>query len=137
MELVHRYVELVKRKREIEAELRAVKTELGEGEGIGPGKMEKQALDWMVQNGMESARVPGMTVSVNRQLWAFAKDKDRESACEALRAAGLGDMVKENFNMLTLSAWVREQDEAGEPLPAAFAGRIEVAEVFRLGARRA
>lgn len=136
MELVHRYVELVKRKREIEAELRAVKTELGEGDG-GPGRVEKAALDWMVENGMQSVRVDGMTLYVNRQLWAGPTDGDYHAACEALKSAGLGDLVQERFNVQTLSSWVRERDKDGEPLPAAFAGRIEVAEVFRLGARRA
>mgnify|MGYP003433410470 FL=1 len=110
---------------------------LGETEGTGPGKMEKDALDWMVANGMQSAKVDGMTLYVNRQLWAHPVDGDYPSACEALRQAHLGDLVQERFNVQTLSSWVRERDKDGEPLPAAFAGRIEVAEVFRLGARRA
>lgn len=136
MDLVHEYVRLIARKRELEAELRQVKEELGDTAGYEPGKLERRVIAYFEQNGMQSTRVNGMMISLNRRLWAHAKDGDYPAACQALRDAGLGEFVQPRFNVQTLSSWVREQDRDGEPLPPAFEGRIEVAEVFRLGVTR-
>lgn len=136
MALLHEYVELIHRKRELESQLRQVKEQLGETEGSGPGAMERRALEYFGQNGVQSLKLNGMTLYVNRQLWAHAKDGDFVAGCLALKEAGLGDFVAERFNVQSLSAWVRERDRNGEPLPEAFKDRIEVSEVFRLGARR-
>lgn len=79
---------------------------------------------------------------MRRQLWTNARDGDYQSACDALVEAGLGDFVGPRFNTNTLSAWVREQGEAGESpeeiaarLPGNLAQALSITESFKLVTR--
>ncbi len=63
-------------------------------------------------------------------------DGDISRACEALREAGLGEMVQPRFNTNTLSAYLRELHENGQPLPKQLVGAIEANRVFKVGVRR-
>jgi len=128
-EKVARFVALEKRKRDLDRELREVKGELA--------TLEVDLLDWFERNGVKNMGVQGMLVYVHQQLWAAPADGDYERACLALRAAGLDDFVREQFNIHQVSAWVRERAKAGEELPPSFTGNIDVREQFTLRARRA
>lgn len=56
----------------------------------------------------------GKTVSISRRIWARIKKADpdrkeilpaeRQAACDALQAAGLGDFVRDDFSVQSLSA---------------------------------
>jgi len=109
------------------------------------GKIESRILENFSENGISSIKIDGSTVYLHRQLWAGTdrhEDEDDESeepkirAIAALRAAGCEDLIKENFNVMTLSAFVRELDQNKEELPAEFEGAIKVAEVFSARVRR-
>jgi hypothetical protein len=124
-----RFVELSKRKNQLEAELKAVKADI---EAVKDPLMQQFS-----QDGMTKATVDGMTVYISSQLWASAKDGDAAGACAVLKKIGLADYVKENFNTQSLSAYVREVAKNGEDYPEGFLGVIEIIEKFDLRAVKA
>lgn len=123
-DVVARYVELTQRRKALEAEADDVKKQLI--------AIESELLDAFAETGVSSIRAGGGTISLRRELWAGCKDGDYERACRALRAAGLDEFVQPRFNASQLSAYVRELDREGAPLPSSFAGAINVSEVFKL-----
>ena len=135
-EKLRRYVELDKRKADLKAELSDINSEMD--------TLEEVLLTQFEQDGIQNMNIDGRTVYLHRQLWASAEDKDNERATQALKAAGLGDMVAERFNTQTLSSWVREQvaladdddlDDLFDALPDEFRGAIKVAERHQLRTR--
>lgn len=126
-EKIDRFIELETERRVLEARLKDIKEE------IEP--IHQDVLTHFEQTGTEKIRRGGLTVYIHRQLWARAIDGDYERGCAALRAAGLGDLVKETFNVHTLSAWLREQERMGEPIPESFEGAIQTEETFQLRTR--
>jgi len=123
-----RYVELRRERDEVSAQLDRIKDEMRTLE-------DEIKLDFE-RTGMESCRVNGMTIYINRQLWASAKDGDHDRLCAALAGAGFGDMIKTSVNTQSLSALVREHDAAGDDLPGALKEAVEVAEVFSVRTRK-
>jgi hypothetical protein len=121
---VSRLVELVAKKRALEADVKTLSREIAE--------IEESLLEQFGEAGVSSIRTEGGTVSLSRQLWATCKDGDYERACSALRAAGLDEFVQPRFNSNSLSAYFRELDREGRPIPAALEGAIDVAERFQL-----
>ena len=117
------YISLTKLKHDLEHELDAAKADIA--------TLETQLLEDFAELGVSSVRsVGGATLYLHRQLWANAApgvdgDGDYPRACEALRLAGLGDLVQPRFNANSLSALVREWARNDEPMPAAFEGREE------------
>lgn len=70
-----------------------------------------------------------------------ATDEDWAKACEAMRAAGWGDLVREQFNSNSLSKRLRElRDEHGpdwrDELPDEFDGAIKVTAGTRVSVRK-
>lgn len=82
-------------------------------------------------DGVSSMKVDGKTVYLRRSV--YARVLDREHVADALRAAGLDSMLTPNTN--TLSAWLREKEEQGEPLPPSLDGIVGMYERFALGVR--
>jgi len=99
---VGEFVALAKRKAELDAELKSVKAKMD--------KLEAGLIGYYVENNIQNLNIDGRTVYLHRQVWASLKDA--ASGVAALKAAGLGDLVKETCNGQTLSAWVREQLES-------------------------
>lgn len=93
-------------------------------------ELGKKIMDQMVDEEINRISLNGKTLYIKRTIWA--KYPNREDAIQALKDAGLDEYVKENFNNMQLSAFLREKVEAEEPLPEAFAGRIEPNEVFQV-----
>ena len=121
------WVRLTNEKRELEADMREVQDQLT---ALEPGLVEDLALA-----GMKSANVDGMIVYTAREFTAGLKeDADKAAVFRDWAANG-----REQFLMLGWSAlrgFVRELQEAGEPLPADLAAVVEVGEVYRLRARK-
>lgn len=128
MERIAAYAELTERKRILRQKLDDVQAAMDD--------LEPALLDWYAENGTQSIKANGATVYLHRQIWARPAENDWPKAVAALKASGLADLVQERANINTLSAWVREREAAGEPLPAAFEGAISVAEEFGLRVRR-
>jgi hypothetical protein len=126
-EKIEQFIELETERRELEARLKEVKEE------IAP--LHEQVLTYFEQTGTSKIKRSGLTLYVHRQLWASPIDGDYERGCAALKAAGLEDMVKESFNIHTLSAYIRELERMGEPIPETFEGAIQTEETFQIRTR--
>jgi hypothetical protein len=121
---VNKLVELTIRKRELEAQVKEIAHEIAE--------VEESLLEQFGEAGISSVRAEGGTVSMSRQLWATCREGNYERACAALRAAGLDEFVQPRFNANSLSAYFRELDREGKPIPAEIDGAIDLAERFSL-----
>lgn len=121
---VNKLVELTLQKRELETRAKELAREIAE--------VEESLLEQFGEAGISSVRAEGGTVSLSRQLWATCADGDYSRACAALEAAGLSEFVQNRFNSNTLSAYFRELDRDGRPIPKALEGAIDVAERFTL-----
>ena len=120
-EIIERYVRLTEQRRRLDAWLDRVKDQLT--------ALEDAVLEEMIEGGCQSVKAAGgRTVYLHRQFWANPVEGDYQRASAALRAAGLSDMVLLRFDTKNLSAWCRERNAAGEPLPSSFDGAIKVSE---------
>ena len=133
------FQQLTERKAAIDAELKGIKARLAD--------LEPKLLAFFEDMGMQSVKANGRTFYIHRQLWAGKlADADAHAFAEAMRAIGLGDMVKESVNAQTLSSWVREQAAELEPgsspeeivaaLPEGLRGLMKVSEVFSVRSRK-
>jgi hypothetical protein len=89
--------------------------------------MEGGLVEHMLSEGIDkiSIRDPkyrGLTLFIRTDVWEGHTTK--EEAIQALKDAGLEDMVKPDFNSQRLSAYIREQEAEGKELPEAFEGKI-------------
>ena len=90
-----------------------------------------RVLDRWTDDGVDSMCVDGKTISMRRQV--YARVLDREHVAEALREAGLEHLLTPNTN--SLSAWLREKEEAQESLPPCLEGIVGTYERFSLSVR--
>jgi hypothetical protein len=127
------YAVLVAKRRDAEATVKELTSE--------QARMEKSLLERMGDEGIALLRVEtdeGMfTISPRRELRASCIPGHEAELANGLRAIGCGDMVKEAVNANTLSSYIREIDAAGGQIPPEVVGAIKVAEMFKLGVRRA
>jgi len=93
--------------------------------------MTSRILDRWTDDGVDSVKMDGKTIYVRRSI--YAKVLDREHVAEAMREAGLDSMLTPNTN--TLSAWLREREDNGEPIPPALDGIVGTYERFSLSVR--
>ena len=130
MDLAKKFGSLVSRKRDIEDELRAVKSEIA--------SLDKLLLEEMRNNQMERLHIADCTLYIHKMLIAKPKEgRGRADVVEKLRLCGLGDLVSENYNSNTLSAWVREQLANGEQLPELLSSVVDTTELVSVRGRRA
>ena len=118
-----RLLELNAEKDRLEARIKEITAERDE---ITNGVLEQWSMD-----GVTQMRVDGATVYVRRSAYARILDRDRVK--EVMEGAGLAGMLTPNTN--TLSAWIREREADGQPLPESFEGVVGVFERFALGVR--
>lgn len=127
-EQLRTFVTLEQQRLDLEIQIDAIKRETAE--------LEAALLPQFEQDAIDRISIDGRTVYVERKLWAKAKDGDKPSVCKALKRCRLGDYVEETFNTNSLSAYVRELDREGRPLPPSLATVLDVSEVFKLRTRR-
>lgn len=87
--------------------------------------LEEIAQEGMAQVKIETPEFGRVTVYLERKIWAKCVDGDWARAVDALRDAGLGDYVETKYNTSSFSAYLRELDKAGSPLPEPLIGAIE------------
>ncbi len=122
------YAKLDKERRTLNARLKKLDTLIEE--------TSHAVLDHFQKIGIDRVTVDGVTIYVRRQLWAGREDGVTvDEACTALKDAGLPEYAHERVNTQSLSAFVRELDAAGKPLPAELQGVIKVSEVFKVQTR--
>lgn len=126
-EVIRQYVELNRRKRELEAEARDVKARMDDLSG--------QIEADMIENAIDSLKVDGATVYLHRQMWV---SPDSDAIIGDLQAAGLDDCVA--VGHMRLNGLVREvlgeQNGDLEPFYDAYPamrGKLKLAE--RIGVR--
>jgi len=128
MVLANEFAELTHRKNDLEAELGKVKERLGE--------LQPLLLDAIEQERFPSrATVKGLNVYVQRRTFASPKE-DRKAVAAALVADGLTEYVKEDYNANSLSAFVRDCEREGVPIPPNLDAAIKVTEKFEVRAAR-
>lgn len=92
--------------------------------------MERDLVDYFIENDMQNTKVAGKTIFLHPSTFAQRKPGvTTEDVKAALIKSGLAHLVTDTVNANTLSAYVRQQDDADEPLPA------PLAEVVELGSR--
>lgn len=116
MERVRDFITLTARKRDLEAQLRKVTAQVDH--------QEAQLLDSLASSGelthFEHIKVDGATLGLRRTYYATQRDGFTGDPCDALIAAGMGELVRRRYNTQTLNAWLGEQMEQERPLPAVF-----------------
>ena len=123
------YAKLDNERRACEDRLKKVKSKIEE--------VEPRVMDFFQKLGLDRLTVSGVTVYVQRQLWAGREeDVTHEQAAAALKKAKLGEYASPRVNTQSLSAYMRELDEAGEDMPAALKGIIKLSEVFKVRTRK-
>ncbi len=93
------YVKLVTDKQDLEAKVEGIKIKIA--------TMEASLIEYFQNNGLQNISKGKSTVYLQRTLFASLTDKDAGYA--KLREHGHGELVKDNVNGNTLSAWVRER----------------------------
>ena len=128
VEAAREYAAQARRKGELEIELRDVAARLA--------VLQAQVLEWFAASGVQSVRIDDSTLYLRRELWARkAEGVSHEAAAAALTTAGIGEFAEPRINVQRLSAWCRERDREGAPLPEELRGVVDVAEVFKVGHR--
>lgn len=100
-------------KREAIAALEAQLKVLGEEEG----NAERAVLEKMIDQGLESFKALGRTVTRGECIRASVRKADRDAQKEWLREMGAGDMIEETVNAATFSGFARELLAGGATLP--------------------
>jgi hypothetical protein len=123
---------LIKRKRELEQERREVMDEIA--------KIEMPLLEEMQMEQLSSLPITvdgeKITIYIHNQVWAKAKDGDKDAVTKVLKRCGLKDYVSETYNTNSLSAYVRERIADGRTLQPTLRDVIEISEVPSIRGRR-
>jgi len=125
------YVALVKRKKELEGELGVVEEEI---------KKQKEVLFLIFEeNPKLKVSVDGMTVYLTRRFAARVKEGIERAKAAGILQAWIPEMVKPDFNLNTLSAFIRERIKEGgkedfeAEMPAAVAECFEIRDWVEIG----
>jgi len=98
-DLVQKFILLNKQRKIAEEALERIVAEIK--------ALEAELLPLFESGSVDRMGALGNTVYIHRQLWP-KNTVSSEATTEALKAAGLGDMVKETHNSQSLAAYVRE-----------------------------
>jgi hypothetical protein len=126
MEEVTRFANLMRRKKDLDRQLKEIGADLA--------KMEAPLLEAMASTGLQSLKLAsGGTLYVRSQIWPrYLDGKGRPDVIKALKADGLNEYLKEDYNAHQFAAFIRELDGNGDPLPEHLAQCVEPSERFKL-----
>ncbi len=100
-EVIDQLIAIETRRRGLEEELSQVKEE--------KARIEEEVLEAFLQAGIQNVKLDGgVTIALRTDVRASIKEEDRETAYEAFKLSGFGDLVKETIHPRTLESWVRE-----------------------------
>jgi len=101
---LRRYADLTIEKRELKARLDELSATLK--------AMEPALLAYLTAAGVKSITIPGFTIFTQRDPWIRPMTGvTRLQVCEALKIAGLGRMVKENYSTESLTSYLRQLEQ--------------------------
>ena len=98
--------------------------------------VEAALTEQFVNAGTDEIRIDGTKGTLKSTIWARkrAEETTQADVAAALRADGLAHMVTpEGYNSNTLSAWLRDLEAEGRPIPPNVAKLIEPSEVWSIG----
>jgi hypothetical protein len=97
---------------------------------------QERLVDMYVQTGTGLIEIDGRVGTLGSKIWARKIDEATtgEDVAGALVASGLAHLVTPpSYNSSQLSAYLRDLDEAGQPIPGPLAEVIEAYEKWRVG----
>jgi len=123
------YAELIKRRAELKEEDAALIKKQRYLEDLCEKKL--------AELGSDHIRVNGVLIYTAKELWVKVADGCMEGLIEAFETNKLDGMIKDRtVNVQTLSAYVREQRNAGNDIPSEILSQIEITEGTRVKARK-
>ena len=117
LENERRMVEIDGQIKKLEANLKALKQE--------KARLTEIILDYWLEAGVNKMTIDGNTMYCHTRTFAVTP-KGREAAIEILKQSEHADIVREDVNMQTLAALVRELNETTGSLPPEWEGVIEI-----------
>lgn len=108
MDVAKRYVQLTRKKKELDREIAGVKKELE--------ALEPEVLDLIEQEKLPSSfKLDGASVFTREDIWASPKDGDHAALALVLADIGLTEYLPRTVNSHSISAYVREhRNDEGE-----------------------
>ena len=132
MDLATKYASVIATKRRLEDELRAAKDEIASLEESVRNMLQENQIDRLpVTVGTDK-----VTLYIHRQLWAKPKGGDKATLMGVLKRCGLSDLVQEQYNTSSLSAYVRERLANGQQLQPTLEEALVLDEVISVRGRR-
>jgi hypothetical protein len=132
--LISQFVSLTVKKRELKERLQEIEQELD--------RLNSPIIDGLLDAGIASQTVwsaDGVryTVAPRKQFWARPQLGGMQPLCDAMKAYGAPDLVREQINVMQLTAWVREHREQGLSIPAEVEAQLQITETPEIRVRRA
>lgn len=137
------FVALEDEKAGIKTRLKAIESRLGQ--------LDESLTRQFVEDGIQSTSIDGRTVYLHRDIYASAKDGDKEAVVVALKACDLSQYISEDYNANSLKAFVREMvreaeeqarlegrvlDDPAQAVPPQLAATLNISTVFSVSSRR-
>lgn len=127
MEMLIEFAELDVKIRELNQQIKAIKSE--------KLKMEDTLLEQMTDSGVGKISLEGLgTLYIRSQIWPkFKEGKTRMDVMQAMIADGISDdFIKEDYNTQSFAAYIREVEKSGDSLPQNLMKVVEASERFNL-----
>lgn len=129
-EMADRLKALQERKKSLEAEAKALGTEIAELDAALSDAMAEAELDRFSRG--------GSTFYLKSRLFASPAAGRKDEMMRALKANGYGSLVTETVNANTLASFIKEQRElTGEDVPAWLGDTVSAFEKVSVGIRKA
>ena len=129
--LLNRFVAAKQEKKHLEEQLKEINAECA--------FLEEQILDRFASEGITQQKtVGGQTVYVRNAVYASLRDDPdgtKTRAHQALRAHGLGYLIRDTVNGQSLSAWAKETINEFEEIPNALKEYVKVTEKPQLNVK--
>ena len=125
-DLVTEFIKKTKEKRELEERLNSVKKEIKH--------IEEPLMNEFEKAGCKSINMGDYLVGLQRRVFGNKKLESNELGELLLQDVNLKKDV--SYSPQGLTAFCRELEENGEPLPSILNGKFELAETFKLYARK-
>lgn len=128
-EMLSEFIALRKEKDDLESDLKRISSRMSE--------LEPMIVEGFGERGMQNVNKDGITLYLAIDRFVNKKTGvETEEICEALREAGLGDMVSDSYSSASLKARVLEWKANDVAIPERLADCITVGEVYRLRSRK-
>ena len=129
-EIVHHFIQMTKQKRQMETDLNQIKKQLT--------ALESQVVDYFSLEGIQNLATKEGTAYLHVDVFASLiadENGDFDDAHVALSEANLDYLIKQGVNSKSLSAYVRQQRNAGEDIPEGVVPHLRIHEQPRIGVK--